>query len=239
MIYTKKQKVSTSMSGSNVCLSIFGIYQIIEDAICELMGELKIDGVTTKEKYNAFWVFIKNRVKIFRELKWNEEFVVSCFISYKSIAKMNIDVVAKTTKGELVFYSRVEECALDITTQRIRKLNTVGVDETMLAETALLDIQFCKFDYENLPIIEKVKVRSTNIDMSHHTNNLEYLRFVLNTYSVKELETKSVKEIEVIYANQSFENDALDVHKASLKDKDVIVLQKQDKPIIKCEILFN
>ena len=151
---------------------------------------------------------------------------------------MNVDVVAKSIKDEIVFYSRVEECALDISTQRIRKLNTVGVNETMLAETPLIDIQFCKFDYENLPIVEQVKVRSTNIDMSHHTNNLEYLRFVLNTFSVKELETKLIKEMEVIYANQSFENDMLDVHKLELQNKVVIVLQKQDKPIVKCEVLF-
>ncbi len=238
MVYTKKQKVSASMAGSDECLSILGTFQVVEDAITDLMGELKIDGVTAKEKYNAFWVFTKNRVKIFKKLKWNEEFVIFCFISFKSLVKMNVDVVAKSIKDEIVFYSRVEECALDISTQRIRKLNTVGVNETMLAETPLIDIQFCKFDYENLPIVEQVKVRSTNIDMSHHTNNLEYLRFVLNTFSVKELETKLIKEMEVIYANQSFENDMLDVHKLELQNKDVIVLQKQDKPIVKCEVLF-
>lgn len=238
MIFTKKQKVSASIAGSEACLSVFGMFQVVEDAITEMMGELKIDGVTAKEKYNAFWVFAKNRIKIFKKLKWNEEFVASCFISFKSLAKMNIDVAAKTPKGELVFYARVEACALDIATQRIRKINTVGVNETVLAETPLMDIQFCKFDYENLPITEQVRVRSTNIDMSHHTNNLEYLRFVLNTFSVKEMETKPIKEMEVIYANQSYENDTLDVHKASLQNKDVVVLQKQDKPIVKCEILF-
>ncbi len=238
MIYTKKQKVSASMASSDECLSILGVFGIVEDAITELMGELKIDGVTAKEKYNAFWVFTKNRVRIFRKLRWNEEFVISCFISLKSLVKMNVDVAAKTTNGELVFYARVEECALDITTQKIRKLNSVGVDETMLAETPSVDIQFCKFDYENLPVLEQVRVRSTNIDMSHHTNNLEYLRFVLNTFSIKELETRQIKEMEVVYANQSYENDILDVHKTSLPNKDVIVLQKQDTPVVRCEILF-
>ena len=151
---------------------------------------------------------------------------------------MNVDVCAKTLQGDLLFYAHVEECALDIATQRIRKLDTVGVDETMLAEAPQVDIQFCKFDYENLPLVESVKVRSTNIDMSHHTNNLEYLRFVLNTFSTKQLESRPIKEIEVIYANQSYENEIIDVHKLSLPDKDVLVLQKEGKPVVKCEILF-
>ncbi len=238
MIYTKKQKVTASMSCSDECLSVFGIFQVVEDALTELTGELKIDGLTEKEKYNAFWVFAKNRVKIFKKLKWNEEFTVSCFISYKSIAKLNFDVVAKNTNNQLVFYARVEACALDISTQRIRKLTTVGVDENMLADTPLMEIEFCKFDYENLPLIEQVRVRSTNIDMSHHTNNLEYLRFILNTFSVSELETKPIKEMEVIYANQSFENDVLNVHKATVQNKDVLMLEKGNKPIVKCEIVF-
>ncbi len=238
MIYTKRQKVSASMAGSDECLSVIGMFQVIENAITEMMGELKIDGLTAKEKYGAFWVFVKNRVKIFKKIRWNEEFETSCFISFKSLAKMNVDVFAKTLEGELLFYAHVEECALDIATQRIRKLNTVGVDETMTAEPPLVDIQFCKFEYENLPKVESVKVRSTNIDMSHHTNNLEYLRFVLNTFSVQELEERPIKEMEVIYANQSFENDIIDVYKISLQDKDVLVLQKGDTSVVKCEILF-
>ena len=57
------------MAGSDECLSILGTFQVVEDAITDLMGELKIDGVTAKEKYNAFWVFTKNRVKIFKKME--------------------------------------------------------------------------------------------------------------------------------------------------------------------------
>ena len=238
MVYTKNQRVSASMSCSDECLSTFGIFQIIEDSLTELTGELKIDGIIEKEKYNAFWVFTKTRVKIFKKFKWNEEFSVACFISSKSLAKIYFDVVAKNLKNELAFYARVEACALDYSSQRIRKLTTVGVDEQMLAETPPMEVEFCKFDYANLPTIEQVKVRSTNIDMSHHTNNLEYLRFILNTYSVKELEQRKIAEIEIIYASQSFENDLLNVKKLATNNKDVIVLEKEDKPVVKCEILF-
>lgn len=236
MILHKKQKVAASMSGSDECLSVFGIFQVVEDAITELTGELKIDGITEKEAYNAFWVFTKNRVKIFNRPKWNEEFNISCFISSKSLAKLNFDVLAKNAKNQLVFYARVEACALDYSTQRIRKLTTVGVGEDMCAEQPVMDVEFAKFNYTDLPLFETVRVRSTNIDMSHHTNNLEYLRFILNTYSVGELETRPIREIEVVYASQSFENDLLDVKKLCA-GKDIVLLENNSKPVIKCEIL--
>ncbi len=216
---------------------MLGCFQIVEEAITELTGELKIDGITEKEVYNAFWVFTKNRVKFFNKIKWNETLNISCFISNKSLAKMNFDVMAKNLRGDIIFYARVEACALDYATQRIRKLTTVGVGEDMLAEQPQMDIEFTKFDYTDLPLVEHVRVRSTNIDMSHHTNNLEYLRFIINTYSVIELEKNPIREIEVDYTSQSFENDILDIKKLHA-DKDIIVLEKENKPVIKCEILY-
>lgn len=233
----KTQKVSAAIISSDACLSYLGCFQLVEDALTELTGMLKIDGISEKEIYNALWVFAKTKIKFFKRILWNEEFVITAFISSKSLAKIYFDIEAKTG-DDLVFYARVEACALDISTQRIRKLNTVGVGDDMQAESASMDILFDNLIFENLLPIENVRVRSTNIDMSHHTNNLEYLRFILNTYSVGELETKHFKEMQVAYCSQSFENDILQVSKSSAKNKDIIVLQKDGKPVVNCEILF-
>ena len=46
------------------------------------------------------------------------------------------------------------------------------------------------------------------------------------------------KEMELIYVNQSFENDVLDVQKQSKNGKDLFVLAKGNKPVVKCEIVF-
>ena len=234
----KKQKLSASMVGSDESLSVIGAFQIIEDALTEFMGELKIDGITVKQKYNAFWVFVKTRARFFKKLLWGDEYTVTAFLSSMSLAKLYVDIKVCNKNGEIVFCSRVELCVLDIATQKIKKIATVGVDETMLTEQATTDISFCKFDNCELPHIEQIKIRSTNIDHSHHTNNLEYIRFIMNTYSVKELETNPFKEMEVIYASQSYENDVLDVLKAEYADRDLIMLQKDGKPVIKCEIVF-
>lgn len=238
MKLTKELIVNASMLGSGEKLSILGCFQIVENVITELMGELKIDGITAKEKYNALWVFTKNRVKMFKGARWNEKFSATGFISFKSLAKLNFNVEAKDEAGQRIFCARVEACALDKTNYSIRKISTVGVDETIMPEPAVADFDFAKFNYSELPMVEQVKIRSTNIDMSHHTNNLEYLRFILNTYSVKDLESKPIKEMEVVYASQSFENDVLNVLKLSENGRDLVVLEKENKPVVKCEILF-
>ena len=102
MKLTKELKVSASMSDAYEGLSVIGCFSAVQDAITELMGELKIDGLTAKRKYNAFWVFVKNKVKFFKKVQWNEKFKVVCFISSKSLAKLNFDVYTTNLKHRLV-----------------------------------------------------------------------------------------------------------------------------------------
>ena len=237
MIYAKNGMVSGSLIDTSTNLSVIGTFQIVEDALTELMGELKIDGITAKKLYNAMWVYTKNRIKFLKPLAWGEGYTVESFVSLISLAKLNIDTAIKDNDGEIVAYSKVELCALDLETGRIRKTATVGVDGSIVKENSQIQIDFTKFEVLEMPKVESVVVRSTNIDFCHHCNNVEYLRFLLNTYSVAELENNPIKEFEICYANQSFEGDTLDIFKMLNQDKDILIIQKEDKVIIKCEIL--
>ncbi len=234
----KRQKVSASFSDFNANLSVMGAFQIVEDAVTEYMGDLKIDGVTTKKLYNAVWVFAKTKIKFLKDIAWNTEYTVTCFISKISTVTINIDVGIKNASDELCVYSRIELCALDTQSGRIRKVSTVGVDDSINVEAPLMDISFTKkMCAEDLPILEQVKVRFTNIDYVIHTNNKEYVRFLLNTYSVEDIRRKAIREMEIMYVNQSFENDILIIKKGNIDDKDVFVIQKEDEVIVKCEVL--
>lgn len=237
MIYKKNGLVGGGIIGVDTNLSVMGAFTIVEDALTEMMGELKIDGLTAKRIYNAMWVFSKNRIKFIKPLAWGENYTVECFITDFSLVKMNIETAIKNAKGEIAVYARTEVCALDLTAGKIRKTSTVGVNDTIKKETSLMNIEFTQFDAADPPLVEKVKVRSTNIDFSHHTNNVEYIRFVLNTYSVEELLSRPVKEIEARYANQSFENDELQVKKLSSGERDIVVIEKDGTAVIKCEII--
>ena len=240
MIYNKKQLVSISMVGTNGNLSMVGSFQIIQDAITELMGALKIDGGTIRDKYNAIWVFTKTRTKFVKKIGWNKELSITSYISFISNAKIHVNVIIKDVAGGIILFSKTEMCPLDIESQRIRKTSSVGVEESMLEVVDTpIEIAFTRFTENNLPIVDNVKIKSTNIDFAHHTNNSEYVRLVMDTYSVEELENKSMKEFEIIYANQSFEKDVLDIKKSSFDSKDLVVIEKNGQPVVKCEIIFN
>ena len=238
MIYTKSQIIGSTQVGADATMSIMGLFGIVETAITECMSKQHIDGLTIRRLYNAFWVFTKNKIKIFSNAQWGETVTVESFISNISLAKLDVDTVVKRTDGSIVAYSRCEMCPLDITTERIRRTLTVGVDDTIVVETPLTDVVFDKYDDINLPVVDTVVVRSTNIDYSKHCNNVEYLRFILNTYSVEELLARPFKKIEVCYISQSYEGDELFVCKSSLDGVDTVAIKKDNQTVIKCQIHF-
>ena len=239
MKYVKNQRVSASISDSDANLSVLGVFQVVQDAVTELLGKHNLDGITARKQYNCLWAFTRNRTKFFNAIPWgDDEFTVTAFISSITRATLCVDVSVKDITGTLCAYARVEMCALDLTTMRIRRIETVGNASAIQSDQPETEIQFTKYDITPSQKVDTVKVRSTNIDMSQHTNNAEYVRFILNTYSVKELTDRPIREMEVRYINQSYENNVLDIYKQSEQIKDVFLLTDGDKEIAKCEILF-
>lgn len=237
MIYSKQQIVGSTQVGADANLSTLGLFGIVESAITEGMGMQHIDGLTIRRLYNAFWVFTKNKIIILKSAGWGDVLTVESFVSSKSAAKLNVDTALKDANGQIVAYSRCEMCPLDAASGRIIRTSAVGVDEKIIAEQAQMEITFDRLDTDNLPVVEEVTVRSTNIDFSKHCNNVEYLRFIFNTYTVAEVVSRPIREIEVNYVSQSYEGDELCVCKKTEADCDLFVITKSSSPVIKCKIV--
>lgn len=233
----KHDKVRAAMTDPSVNLSVIGFFQISEETVTELMGELKVDGVTTQREYNALWVITKCKLRVFGSIAWNEEYSVTGFISKISRATLNIDVEIRNKADELRGCLKTEICALDLDSGKIRKTSTVGIDESFSEEIPEVEMAFSKFDTEDLSEIEKVQIKYSSIDYAGHANNKEYIRFMLDTYSVAELEERPIKEMEVVYSGQSYENDTLSVCKKCGGERDIVAIKKDGEYIVKSEIV--
>ena len=154
----KHGKVSSCMTDPLANLSVIGCFQIAEETVTELMGRLKIDGITVKKAYNAVWVFAKSKLKVLSNIAWNEQYTVIGFISKVMHVSIYIDVEIKNKSDEPCAYLRMELCALDLQSGKIRRMSTVGVDDGIPTENPEIDLSFSKFDAENLPEAAQVKI---------------------------------------------------------------------------------
>ena len=236
MIYEKQTYVTGSMCDGKLQLSVLAADEIVENAVTELMGDLGIDGIVAKEKYNAMWVIVKNNMCFIRRPAWREKFTVYCYISKHSTVKLNVDTIVKDEGGEMLLKSRLELAAIDLETGKIRKAETVGFTEDMENPVETEGLEFSRFPKETGELTESVIVRSTSLDYCYHTNNIEYVRFVLNTYGIEQFKQHEPKQVEIHYGNQSFEGEKLDINKLYTEDGDLFSITRDGSLITSCRI---
>ena len=85
-------------------------------------------------------------------------------------------------------------------------------------------------------IIEDLVTEMMNdlhIDYCHHTNNISYIRFLMNHWSVNELSERPVKEMEVQYSGQTHEGDVLEIYEC---DEEKYVIRHGDADVMKCMV---
>ena len=234
-MFERYDVVKASDCGHKTSLSIIGTFNKIEDSLCLFMESFNLDGLTLMQKYNATWVYSKNKTKFFKPLQWNEEISIKCFFSNKSLARAVADIVLFNENNEICVYSQIEMCSLDLSTGRIRKLEEFGFNEISV-QNSLIEICFDKIISSENEKVGTRQVAFTNIDYNNHTNNIEYLRFVLDTYTP--LNFRDIKSIQINYLNQSLLGEDLTIYKESLTQNDIFKIQSKDKDIAICELKF-
>ena len=224
--------VEASYGDYEARLSYLGAVQLAQNASSELLESMGIGGESTIERYGAQWVYMRNYTRLLRRPKWKDEILVESFLAGHNEARIYIDTAVRTPEGELLTYTRLEMVALDHETGSLRQTSTVGVARDAKVYPEQLPITLSRFRRSDLPEIGTVLVQSTNIDYLHHVNNVEYIRFLLNTYTVAELMERPITAIEVNYKNMAYEGDVISIRRERLEGADHYKLQKDDQVLV-------
>ncbi|MBE6019406.1 MAG: hypothetical protein E7230_03575 [Clostridiales bacterium] len=235
MKLVKTGRLAASSCGADVKLSVEGAFRLVEDMVTELMGDQHIDGVTCMREYNGMWVFVRNRIEMPQPLEWMEEYTATSYISSFSKIRLYIDTVLQKADGSVALKSRLELCAVDLETGKIRKSESVGVGEKTPAEEPVFEIAYSKEKPVRGEMIDEVTVRPADIDYCHHTNNVAYVRYFVNQIGVDDLIAKPVRAIEVQYAAQTHEGDRLSVYRCE-SENEAFVIEKEGAKVVSCII---
>ena len=232
----RKDRLPASFCGADVKLSVEGAFRIVEDMVTELMGDQKIDGVTCMREYGGMWVFVRNHIDLLQPLGWMEEYTAVSYISSFSKVRLYIDTVIEKSDGSIALASRLELCAVDLETGRIRKAATVGVGENTPPEEAVADPEYSKEKPVKAELIDEIRVRASDIDYCYHTNNVAYIRYFLDQYKVGDLVERPVRSIEVQYATQTHEGDRLSLFRCDSESSEAFLIEKDGETVVSCLI---
>ena len=233
MKLVKKEKLPASFCGADVKLSVLVTFRIVEDLVTELMGIQKIDGVTCMREYGAMWVFVRNKIEMPDRIGWLDEYTATCSISSFSRVRLYIDTRLEKEDGTIILTSRLELCAVDLETGKIRKAETVGVGDDTPAEEPLADVTYTREKPAKAEHLDTFIVRSTDIDYCHHTNNISYVGFLMNQYDAEYLIEHPVRSIEVQYISQTHEGDRLELYRCDSDESDAYTIELDGETVVK------
>lgn len=191
-------------------LSLPRILEIVENAVSDECGEKGSDNILLREQYRAMWVVTKNKLRIVKAPRWNEEFIVRCRCvkSTRLVCYFLTEFV--DGNGRVIVSSLMENCVIDLDTGRFRKLDSVPCpygDEEIDTNMKYTEPEYT----ESVPFT----VEPMMIDYSRHLNNVKSLQVFFNSFSLEQLEALFAPSYQftIHYCAQAFYREELILQK--------------------------
>lgn len=232
--------IEYSQSGVDQTLDVLDIFDIAQDMATDFLGTYEKDNINLKLKYNALWVITKTKMKANRYPNWGEKiFGEIYFVSIKPI-RVQIEVVFRDRNGNVLFIIDEEYCVIDMDTRKIRKIDTVEFPKEINVYDNLFERKFLglRDEVKNYSYTEKVRV--CDLDYSHHTNNVSYVRYILNSFDLEKIYNEDIEEFEIHYIKESREKNELEIYKDEIENNSYLFSIKFDgNDITKAYVKFK
>ena len=224
--FEKKYKIESSLADLERRYSIIGIQMHMQDAVSEHTAAWDIDAHSLKKNSNAFWVILKTKICVFKQLQWNTFVDIKTYPLPPSLVRCDRECFFYDETGELAVSCETEWCILDCDTGKPRRVSSVCYPHDLehMTERAegprpkriVCDFSESDFSYERI-------IRLTDLDMNYHTNNISYTRFAIDAFSAEELKKNVISEYEINFENQSYEGETLRIYKKQIGQNKYVV----------------
>ena len=239
--YKRKFFIGYSNCDRKISLSLLDSFYLIQDMMTEYFGFLKSDNIILKRENNAIWVLTKTKVHFNNLPVWRDVVEGTVFTTNIKQIRIGTETQFKDKDNNILFYANQETCAIDLDDRKIKKISTVNYPKDIEIIEGVNKEKYLKLNDE-FTIDDKVSeqiVHSTDIDFSHHTNNVAYIRFILNSLSSEFLDNCKVTDFEIHYINETKEGQKLEIYR-KLKDTDVdFLIKENDREIVRANLKYK
>ncbi len=239
--YKRKFFIGYTNCDRKISLSLLDSFYLIQDMMTEYFGFLKSDNIILKRENNALWVLTKTKVHFNNLPVWRDVVEGTVFTTNIKPIRVGTETQFKDKDNNILFYANQETCAIDLDDRKIKKISTVNYPKDLEIIEGINKEKYLKLNDE-FTIDDKVSeqiVHSTDIDFSHHTNNVSYIRFILNSLSSEFLDNCKVTDFEIHYINETKEGQKLEIYR-KLKDTDVdFLIKENDREIVRANLKYK
>ena len=210
--FSKVISIVPSMCDSSGKLGVPDTAALFMDIAADHSNALGI-GQKDLNARGGFWLTVKTMLRFLRRPDLGETAELVTWPEIPDRRRCLRDYILRNGV-ETLCCGRTEWAVLDMATGRLRHVDDLYPPELELTDRSSMDETFTRFD-ESLPageILGRYAVRSTDIDLGGHMNNVAYVRAFASLFSCEEWERMDISFLEIWYRAQCFENEELTAH---------------------------
>ncbi|MCD8293646.1 MAG: thioesterase [Clostridia bacterium] len=220
-------------------LAVMEVPMITQDMLTEYYGTLGADNGTMKGKCNAAWVITKMKLRFGKLPVWMGRMTVSACMIKKDGIRMVVEIKATDEDGNMVFTGDFENCAIDLSARRIRRISTTCIQENVRLYEG--DASFDKIpgEFADTDLVSELAVNWYDIDFTRHTNNTRYIDYLLRTMDPAYLTAKRITGLDVNFMKESREGDLLAIYRRTDGDTASFQIRKDGAEILRARVCFT
>ena len=239
--YSKKHAITYTELTPEARLSLVGSFNLVQNIMTEYFESFKGDNLRIIKNNNAIWVVTKTRLHFVKSAKWQDLLIGKSYTTKIKPIRIDLESTFRVENDDIVFCSKQEICVIDLDTRKLRKISTVDYPSDMMVENSVFHSSFSRLseDFSDDDYVCKQKVFSSDIDFSNHTNNVAYVRFLVNTLPCEFFREFLITDFEIHYINESREGQILKIYQKR-KDNSVDFLALSgDDEIVRARALIE
>lgn len=206
--YTRAVRILPSMCDRMERLRIVDALDLFEDTATLHAENFEI-GPSGMDKRNYFWVITKIRIHVNRLPDMMDSVELNTWIQKSERVRCERDF-SFVIGDEQLIYGRSIWAIISRDTKKLVHMDEVypKLDFNILPPD---DRPFAKIDknFDDAEGIGEYKVRSSDIDLGGHLNNVNYVRAMLGCFTCDELEELNISELELSFISQTYEGETL------------------------------
>lgn len=238
--YTERLTINDTEIDFEAKVPVTELMRLIEVATFNHSDKIGLDHDTMEERDKAFWVVSKIKMKFKGDVHSQDRVTVKTWTQTPGMIRFTRFCTLKVRSSVKVLSSS-EWCCLDYDSRKLRKASTIKYPDLEMEETKELDLKYSnlKMDVDESDYVYTKKVRSTDIDINNHTNNLKYNFIAMDALDIGELKAIDMKEYEIYFVNESKYGDEIRVYKKKVKDYIYIEGKIEDKSVFRVVIKYK
>lgn len=230
--YKKEHMISYSEIDRSGRLGLVNTIMLVQDMMTEYFGTFHSDNITLKRENNAVWVLTKTRINFKNIPKWEDILVGQSFTIKNRLARVELETIFKDKDGNLLITANQEACPMDISARRARRISTISYPDDMECKDAILNEEYFKLNETSFLEEDKIysqKIMAADIDLSYHTNNVMYVRYIVDCFSSEFWSEHVIEDFEIHYISETKENDELEIYAKKINEKTIDFLIKDSE----------